>query len=120
MVNLTFAQTTVYVSDWKRLGLTDDDSQALEALLLANPRAGAVVPGAGGVRKVRFAPPSWRTGKRGAARVIYAYFVAAEVVYLLLAYGKNEQANFTPREKKQVAALAKRIADATRPEEDNL
>lgn len=41
------------------------DLQALERILIANPDAGDVIPGTGGLRKLRFAPPSWHTGKRG-------------------------------------------------------
>lgn len=66
---------------------------------MERPQAGAVIPGAGGFRKVRFAPPSWGRGKRGAARVIYAYFPEFEAVVLFLIYGKNEQGNLTPRQK---------------------
>jgi hypothetical protein len=105
-MRLTIAQVPPFVQDWRRLGLTDEDLQALERLLLEKPDRGAVIPGAGGVRKLRFAPPSWHTGKRGAARVIYAYFPWASWVWLFLMYGKNVQGNLTPAEAKAVARLA--------------
>lgn len=54
---------------------------------------------AGGFRKLRFAPPSWGRGKRGAARIIYAHFPELEAVVLFLMYGKNEQENLTPKQK---------------------
>lgn len=66
----SFLQTSPFVADAERLGLDDEDMQALERLLIERPDRGAVVAGTGGVRKVRFAPPSWHTGKSGAARVI--------------------------------------------------
>ncbi len=53
--------------------------------IAASPEAGAIIPGSGGCRKVR-----WTTagiGKRGGARVIY--FIAHDgVVWLLIVYKK--------------------------------
>lgn len=110
-MTLTFVQLTVFANDMKRLGLGDEDVQALEGLLLEDPERGRVIPGAGGVRKVRFAPPSWNQGKSGGTRVIYAYFVKAAHVYFLLAYGKNEQANLTAEEKQMCRAIMQKIED---------
>jgi hypothetical protein len=109
---LAFGQTSPFVADAKRLKLVDEDLQALETLLLERPDRGAVVAGAGGVRKVRFAPPSWNVGKSGASRVVYAYFAKVGQVYLLLAYGKDEQANLTPDEKAACREWVRRIEES--------
>jgi hypothetical protein len=95
-MRLTLIQVASFVSDWKHLRLTDEDLCALETILLERPTAGKIVPGTGGLRKIRFAPPSWNRGKRGAVRVCYAYFLVASAVYLLTAYAKNEQEDITP------------------------
>jgi hypothetical protein len=50
-------------------------------------RSGDVMAGTGGVRKVRFAPPSRHTGKSGASSTP----TSAAAVYLLTIFGKNEQ-----------------------------
>lgn len=76
---------------------------------MRNPDAGAVVGGTGGLRKVRFAPPSRHAGKRGAFRVGYAYFRNADAIYLLAIYPKNEQANLTPAEKAEARKLIEKI-----------
>jgi len=68
---LTFIQLAPFVVAWRRLGLTDEDLSALEQLIMHRPEAGAVMQGTGGVRKLRFAPPSWHMGKSGATRVCY-------------------------------------------------
>src|SRR5687767_7618927 len=99
-MRLTFIQLSVFVADWKRLKLDADDLRALELLLLERPDVGKAVPGTGGLRKVRFAPPSWHRGKRGASRVCYAYFSVADAVYLFAVYGKNEKEDITPQDKK--------------------
>lgn len=78
----TFLQLSRFAARWKQLGLIDEDLQALEALLRDQPEKGAVVQGTGGLRKLRFAPPSWRSGKSGATRVIYIVFVEAAFCYL--------------------------------------
>ena len=99
-MRLTLIQLSPFVAKWAKLGLGDEDLQALECLLISNPQGGAVVPGTGGLRKLRFAPPSRHTGKRGALRVIYAVIPAADAVYYFTLYGKNEQADMTADEKR--------------------
>jgi hypothetical protein len=73
-----------------------------------------VIPGTGGLRKIRFAPPSWHTGKRGASRVIYAYIAAGQAVYLFTLYGKNEQSDLTPDEKKTFRDVLARLQERYR------
>jgi hypothetical protein len=66
---MVLTQTSGFAADWRRLGLTDDDMRALELAVMEQPEKGVVMRGAGGLRKIRFAPPSWHTGKSGAVRV---------------------------------------------------
>ena len=49
--------------------LSDDDYAKLQQTLLADPEAGAIIPGSGGVRKLRWGVAG--RGKRGGIRVIY-------------------------------------------------
>ena len=111
-MRLTFVQLSRFALRWAQLKLTDEDLQALEQMLLRNPEAGAVVAGTGGLRKVRFAPPSHRTGKSGALRVGYAYIRVASAIYLLAVYPKNEQANLTAAEKAEARKLIEIIRRA--------
>lgn len=75
-----------------------------------NPESGDLIPGTGGVRKLRWARPGG--GKRGGARVVYFYFRSDAPLYLLLAYAKSVATDLTPEEKKAVAALARAITTA--------
>jgi len=108
-MKMTFRHMPVFVSEWRRLGLPDEDLQALERQIMERPEFGVVMNGTGGVRKVRFAPPSWRTGKSGATRVCYVVFADA-VCYLFLVFPKNERANLSAKDK----ATLKLTMDALR------
>ncbi|CAN7375637.1 transcriptional regulator [Caballeronia sp. LjRoot34] len=56
------------------------------AWLANNPLSGDVVPGTGGLRKVRWSRPGM--GKRGGARVIYYNLLDDGCIWLLIAYTK--------------------------------
>jgi mRNA-degrading endonuclease RelE of RelBE toxin-antitoxin system len=49
--------------------LNDDEYRELQKALMDNPETGKVIPGSGGVRKLRWRAPG--RGKRGGYRVIY-------------------------------------------------
>lgn len=83
--------------------LSEEDVRVLEQTLLRDPRAGDVLRGAAGVRKVRAAIQG--RGKSGSARVIYLYVQLRSKVYLLFAFGKNEQANITPEQTNRIRQL---------------
>jgi hypothetical protein len=77
---------------------------ALVDHLALNPEDGDVIPGTGGVRKLRWGKAG--TGKRGGVRVIYFYHNADMPLYLLLAYAKAQASDLTPDEKRTLTALA--------------
>jgi hypothetical protein len=54
--------------------LTDDEYQNLQNFLLLTPKAGNVIAGTGGLRKLRFGDPKRGKGKRGGLRVIYYWY----------------------------------------------
>jgi len=89
------------------MGLDENDFRELESILLANPDAGAVIPGMNGCRKLRIQLPG--RGKSGGARVIYVDVVVKEKIFLLLAYPKNAQENLTPEQKRSLSALVDTI-----------
>lgn len=87
--------------------LTDAELKVLEDELLATPRAGVVMPGTSGVRKVRAAQQG--RGKSGSARVAYLYVPEQATVYFILAFPKNVQGDLTADQKKQVRSVVAQI-----------
>jgi len=68
-----------------------------------NPEAGDLIPGTGGLRKLRWGGRS--KGKSGGYRAIYYFFSEESPIFLLAIYAKNQQIDLTPAQK---AALTKR------------
>jgi hypothetical protein len=87
----------------------DADLRALESAILRNPRGHPVIPGTGGLRKLRFAQAGGGHGKSGSFRVCYVHFEAHGIVLLVTLYGKGEKADLTAAETHRVAALIRDI-----------
>ncbi|WP_258872561.1 type II toxin-antitoxin system RelE/ParE family toxin [Thalassotalea euphylliae] len=80
--------------------MSDDEYRAFQQTLLVNPLQGDVIQGTGGLRKIRVAAKG--KGKRGGARVIYYHLDKYHRFYLLTVYAKNEMADLTTTQKKQL------------------
>lgn len=89
-----------FEKQWDDLCLTADDLALLETEILDNPQIGDVIPGTGGLRKMRISLPE--RGKRGGARVCYVDFTFGEKVYLVTCYGKNEKDNLSKQERNEI------------------
>lgn len=97
----TVIETETYLRSAERV-MSEEERAATVVYFAANPQAGDVIPGGGGLRKARVALAG--RGKRGGARVI-TYFANAHGVYLLLAYAKNEQGDLTPDQARTLARM---------------
>ncbi|MCP4361336.1 MAG: type II toxin-antitoxin system RelE/ParE family toxin [Chloroflexi bacterium] len=82
--------------------IKDDVREGVE-LLLQIPRLGVIVPGSGGIRKVRLPNRDAKRGKSGGYRLLY-YLEdnESQTLYLLFVYSKSDRANVTRRELKQL------------------
>lgn len=87
--------------------LSREDRDRLVSALAADPLAGEPIPGMGGIRKLRFAPEG--RGKSGGFRVVYWLGPDTLPVLALLLYGKNEQSDVSPAQRKAILALVKEL-----------
>jgi hypothetical protein len=85
--------------------LTQIEQDAVIDLLAYEPICGDIIPGTGGLRKIRVGRRGM--GKRGGARVVYFFHNADAPVLLLAIYAKNERADLSAAEKKEFAGLVK-------------
>ena len=104
-MNRTFIEVPMFVKKWQELGLTDENLRELQNILLENPKAGSVIQGTGGLRKIRI--PMEEKGKRGGARVLYVDIELKESIYFVNVYSKNEKEDLTEDEKKAFKAVVK-------------
>ena len=84
--------------------LDDGAFKALQSELIANPEAGAVIAGTGGLRKMRFADQTRGKGKRGGLRVIYFHKSADDQIWLFTLYDKDEADDLTSDQRKALKA----------------
>lgn len=87
--------------------LNDEDYRILQYILAANPEAGDIVRGGGGIRKARFALPG--KGKRGGVRVIYYWQKSKDSIFMLIAYVKSKKSTLTTEETTILKQLVKEI-----------
>jgi mRNA-degrading endonuclease RelE of RelBE toxin-antitoxin system len=87
--------------------LTDDEYLGLQGFMLKYPEAGKVVPGSGGVRKLRWGLTS--KGKSGGVRVIYYFKKQDDEIWMLTIYGKSEMENIPAHILRQIAEEVKNV-----------
>jgi len=92
--------------------LDDGGFRELQELLMARPDAGALIPGTGGLRKLRFGDARRGEGKRGGLRVIYFWWEPGRQVWLFTLYGKDEMSDLTGRQRAMLRAAIKAELEA--------
>jgi len=87
--------------------LDEDSYQELQVSLIERPDQGDIIPGGGGIRKLRFAAQG--KGKKGGVRVIYYWVTKAGQIYMIAIYPKGRKDNLTDAELAEFRDLAKEI-----------
>jgi hypothetical protein len=101
----TVVETPSYLADAERLFSPAERASVVDRLAV-DPTCGVVVPGSGGIRKVRFGFGA--RGKSGGARIIYLFSGTSLPVFVLAVFAKNEKANLSAAERN---ALGKMVVD---------
>jgi hypothetical protein len=96
---LTFVESTIFTEQITSL-MTDAEYAAFQQRLAADPESGDVIPGLGGLRKVRVGAKG--KGKRGGARVIYLLLVQPGIIYLFYVYTKGDMTDLSPEQKRRL------------------
>jgi hypothetical protein len=89
--------------------VSDQTLGEFQQFLMKNPNAGVVMPGCGGLRKIRTPDAKRGKGKRGGARVIYLHVPEARRFYMLDVYSKDEKDDLSGDEKKQLRRIVERL-----------
>ena len=98
--------------------LHEDGLRELQARLATDPRAGTVIQGTGGFRKVRVEDPRRGKGRRGGIRVIYYHFEKDALIWMVTLYDKGEAADLTASQKKAMRTAIEREKAARRARRD--
>lgn len=104
--HITIFETKHFVRLCNKLIGTTERSRLLWHLK-ANPKDGDVIPGTGGIRKIRWAKPG--SGKRGGIRVIYYFYDKNGILFMLTTYAKNDKVDLSSKEKKEYQNLVKEL-----------
>lgn len=104
----TVAETTAYLHRAEKL-LTALERSDIVAYLAAHPKAGDLIEGTGGVRKLRWARAGM--GKSGGVRIIYYVHSEAMPLYLLTVFAKNERANLSRSERNDLSGLVETLVN---------
>ncbi|MCA9444277.1 MAG: type II toxin-antitoxin system RelE/ParE family toxin [Candidatus Omnitrophica bacterium] len=96
-------ETSVFTRSIESL-LDEDEYRALQTHLVENPESGSIIPGSGGIRKLRWGLKG--KGKRGGGRVVYFWAVRRDRILMLYAFAKNEREDLS---KEQLSLLKKAV-----------
>ena len=101
---MQFIETPIFTKLVNEL-LHDDKYRELQLSIALRPEAGNIIPGSGGLRKIR-----WRLGekgKRGGIRVIYYWEKVSERIFMLFIYKKKDKDDLTQKQTKILKNIVK-------------
>jgi hypothetical protein len=102
MSKLTVAELSEFIRTADRL-LTKTERQDVVDYLAVHPKAGDLMEGTGGVRKLRWGRGD--QGKSGGVRVIYYFYDELMPLYLLTLFAKGDKDNLTKAERNELHGL---------------
>lgn len=99
---ITIAEVSEYIRQAEKV-LSEAERQDVLNYLATHPKAGDLIEGTGGIRKLRWSRSG--RGKSGGVRVIYYYHSELMPLYLLTLFAKNKQDNLSKVERNELAKL---------------
>jgi len=104
---LTIAELPEYIRRAEKL-MSAAERLDIVNYLAAYPKAGHLMEGTGGVRKLRWGRGA--QGKSGGVRVIYYVHSNSMPLYLLTLFAKSERANLSKAERNALADMVELLA----------
>ena len=104
---LTIAELPEYIRRAEKL-MSAAERLDIVNYLAVHPKAGDLMEGTGGVRKLRWGRGA--QGKSGGVRVIYYVHSEAMPLYLLTLFAKSERANLSKAERNALADMVELLA----------
>ena len=102
-----FIESSIFSKEIKHLikenKISEDDYKNFQEELLKDPKAGSVIPGLGGLRKIRLGYHG--KGTRSGLRIDYLDIPEAECLHLLVIYPKSVKEDLTQDQKKEIRKL---------------
>ena len=87
--------------------MSNGEKTALEHHIAEAPDVHPIIPGTGGVRKVRWGRGG--KGKSGGVRAIYYFHIGRRAVYMLTLYAKSERTDLTEDDKREMKKIVSRL-----------
>jgi len=94
--------------------LDEEGFRRLQETLLANPEAGDLIPGTGGLRKMRFGDARRGKGTRGGLRVVYYRWVGGAQFWLFTLFDNDEMSDLTAKQRAGLRDAIKAELEARR------
>lgn len=104
---IAVVETPQFLATSRKL-MDEAERTSLVLFLAFNPEAGDLVPGTGGVRKLRWGLEG--RGKRGGARVIYYYHGERIPLFIVTAYAKNVRDDLSEADRNDMKRMTKALA----------
>ena len=111
-MNVIFAELPGFTKECLTVA-SDEELRRFQQVLAANPDAGDLIQGTGGLRKARFKLAG--RGKSGSARVIYLWLPHVSVIVLFHFYTKQSKADLSANDKRALRTATQIIKDHYQP-----
>ena len=95
-------ETPIFTKRLKSI-LPDSEYRLLQNALVLKPDTGKIIPGSGGLRKIRWSGSG--RGKRGGSRIIYYWVKQDEIILMLFIFNKNEDEDLTKDQLKLLKSI---------------
>lgn len=105
-----FIHLSDFEKNWKKAKLSEVDLLEFQNQLLSEPKAGNVIKGTNGIRKIRWSKPG--RGKSSGVRIFYLDIEEFEIIYLITLIQKNDSDNLSKSELNILSNLVIKLKEA--------